>query len=82
MAKALARKEIDLISPARMRVMGILFLAIGAAIWGLFSRGMTGSTITTFVMVPSGSDTQLADWKLPTLAPNWRGRAALASAPI
>lgn len=68
MARANARKEIDLISPTRMRVMGILFLVIGIAIWGLFSRGISGGTTTTFVMVPSGSDTQLGDWKLPSLA--------------
>jgi simple sugar transport system permease protein len=68
MARANARKEINLVSPTRMRVMGVLFLVIGAAIWGLFSRGVSGDTTTTFVMVPSGSDTQLADWKLPTQA--------------
>ena len=68
MARATVRKEIDLVSPTRMRVMGILFLVAGAAIWGLFSRGTTGSTITTFVMAPSGSETKLADWKLPTMA--------------
>ena len=68
MARATARKEVDLVSPTRMRVMGILFLVIGAAIWGLFGRGIPGGTITTFVMAPSGSETQLANWKLPTLA--------------
>lgn len=68
MARAMARKEVDLISPTRMRVMGVLFLVIGAAIWLFFSRSISGGTITTFVMVPSGSDTKLADWKLPTLA--------------
>jgi len=62
------RKEVDIISPTRMRVMGVLFLVIAVAIWGLFSRGIPGGTITTFVMVPSGSETKLADWKLPTMA--------------
>ena len=68
MARAMIRKEVDIISPTRMRVMGVLFLVIAVAIWGLFSRGIPGGTITTFVMVPSGSETKLADWKLPTMA--------------
>lgn len=68
MTRAIARKEIDLISPTRMRVMGVLFIVIAVAIWGLFGRIIPAGTITTFVMVPSGSDTELANWKLPTLA--------------
>src|SRR5512139_2691476 len=68
MTRATARKEIDLISPTRMRVMGVLFLVIAVAIWGLFGRIIPAGTTTTFVMVPSGSDTELANWRFPTLA--------------
>jgi hypothetical protein len=66
MTSATLRKEADMVSITRMRVMGILFLLIGAAIWILFGRGTNGSAVTTFVMVPGGSDARLADWKLPS----------------
>jgi ABC-type uncharacterized transport system permease subunit len=68
MTSTTMRKEADMVSLTRMRVMGIVFLLFGAAIWILFSRGTTNSAITTFVMVPSGSDAKLANWKLPSAA--------------
>jgi ABC-type uncharacterized transport system permease subunit len=69
MTSAKARnKEADTVSLTRMRVMGIVFLLIGAAIWIMFGRTTTNRAITTFVMVPSGSDATTANWQLPSMA--------------
>jgi general nucleoside transport system permease protein len=68
MTSAKARKEADTVSLTRMRVMGIVFLLIGAAIWIMFSRTTTNRAITTFVMVPSGSAATTANWQLPSMA--------------
>lgn len=62
------RKEIEVVSPTRQRVMGIVFLLLGAAIWLLFGRGTEAGLTTTFDLVPGGFDSNLADWKLPALA--------------
>jgi general nucleoside transport system permease protein len=68
MTSATTHKEADTVSLTRMRVMGIVFLLIGAAIWIMFARSTTNSAITTFVMVPSGSDATTANWQLPSMA--------------
>jgi ABC-type uncharacterized transport system permease subunit len=68
MTSATTHKEADTVSLTRMRVMGIVFLLIGAAIWIMFGRTTTNSAITTFVMVPSGSDATTANWQLPSMA--------------
>ena len=62
------RKEVELASPTRQRVMGILFLLLGAAIWFFFSRGVEAGVDTTFKLVPGGFDSNLPDWKLPAMA--------------
>ncbi len=62
------RKEIELASPTRQRVMGIVFLLLGAAIWFFFSRGVEAGATTTFDLVPGGFQSDLADWTLPALA--------------
>ena len=68
MATTSLRKEIELTSPTRQRVMGIVFLVLAAGIWLLFGRGTEGGLTTTFNLVPGGIESNLPDWKLPTLA--------------
>jgi len=68
MATTSLRREIEVTSPTRQRVMGILFLLLAAGIWLLFGRGTEGGLTTTFNLVPGGIDSNLPDWKLPTLA--------------
>jgi simple sugar transport system permease protein len=47
--------------------MGLVFLAIAAGIWLLFIRQVGPDQITTYRMVPSGSDIKFPDWKFTTL---------------
>jgi simple sugar transport system permease protein len=68
MATMSLRREISQISPTRQRVMGIVFLVLGASIWFFFGRTLDGGLTTTFNLVPGGSSTTLPDWKLPALA--------------
>jgi ABC-type uncharacterized transport system permease subunit len=67
MATTTLRQEVTYVSPTRQRVMGVIFLALAAAIWLLFSRGITSEQATTFVMTPGGYETTLPDWHLPSL---------------
>ncbi len=64
---ALQREEVRFISTTRQRVMGILFVLLGAAIWFFFSRGMATDAITKFVMTPGGSAATIPDIVVPTL---------------
>jgi ABC-type uncharacterized transport system permease subunit len=68
MATTSLRREVELTSPTRQRVMGIVFLVLAAGIWLLFGRSTAGGVTTTFNLVPGGIDSNLPDWKLPTLA--------------
>jgi ABC-type uncharacterized transport system permease subunit len=68
MATTSLRREIEVVSPTRQRVMGIVFLALAAGIWLLFGRGMQSGLTTTFDLVPGGIESNVPDWKLPTLA--------------
>jgi len=68
MATTSLRREIEMTSPTRQRVMGIVFLVLAAGIWLLFGRATGGGVTTTFNLVPGGIDSNLPDWKLPTLA--------------
>ncbi len=68
MATTTLRREIEVVSPTRQRVMGVIFLIIGAAIWLLFSRSVQTGQVTTFVLTPGGIDMSVPDWKLPSLA--------------
>ncbi len=68
MATTALRREFEIVSPARQRVMGGLFLVLGLAIWLFFARGMQVELKTTFVMTPGGYATTLPDVILPTAA--------------
>ena len=54
-------------SPTRRIVMGILFLAVSAAIWLIFIRTLEPGVQTTFKMMPGGSDQNIPDWVFSTL---------------
>jgi len=54
---------VEYVSPTRRRVMGVIFLAIAALIWFLFSRGLDSELITTFKLSAGGSS------RIPL--PNW-----------
>jgi len=68
MATTALRREIEYVSPTRQRVMGILFLLIGAAIWFFFGRTVEPGLTTTFNLVPGAFEPRLPDWRLPTVA--------------
>jgi simple sugar transport system permease protein len=68
MATTALRREIEIVSPTRQRVMGVLFLAIGLFIWLFFSRPVPPGTTTTFGMTPGGFEAAIPDWELPALA--------------
>ncbi|MEN8241244.1 MAG: ABC transporter permease [Chloroflexota bacterium] len=67
MAENKIRKEVDYISPARRRGMGIFFLLVAIGIWGLFSRTSVSGEITTFMMSTSGTEIQLPGWTFNTV---------------
>jgi ABC-type uncharacterized transport system permease subunit len=68
MATTSLRRGVEIVSPTRQRVMGVVFLVIGAAIWLLFSRSVQPGMTTTFVLTPGGSQMSVPDWRLPSLA--------------
>jgi len=68
MATTALRREIEVVSPTRQRVMGIVFLLLAAAIWFFFGRGTEIGLTTTFNLVPGGIESNLPDWPVPTLA--------------
>lgn len=68
MATTTLRRELEYVSPTRQRVMGIVFLLIAAAIWFFFGRGTESGLITAFNLVPGGVESNLPDWRVPTLA--------------
>ena len=66
MATTTLRQEVEVYSPTRKWVMGVLFLAIGLLIFFLFARNISAETITTFVMTPGGIESTAPDWFLPS----------------
>ena len=68
MATTTLRRELEYVSPTRQRVMGIVFLLLAAAIWLFFGRGTEGGLTTAFNLVPGGIESNLPDWRVPTLA--------------
>ena len=62
-----AINNIEVISPARRRTMGVVFLAIAVLIWVLFSRTVAPGVETTFKMNPGGSEPIIPDWIFTSL---------------
>ena len=61
------RREIEVVSPTRQRVMGIVFLGLAFAIWFLFGSNVEGGLVTSYGLEPGGVESTLPDWNLPTL---------------
>ena len=66
-SKSTTEKNFEIVSPARRRVMGLVFLAFAALIWFLFSRTVEPGVETTLKMVPGGSDQNIPDWIFSSL---------------
>jgi len=65
MANVITLKRIETTSPTRQRVMGVLFLVLGLAIWFLFGRAAEPGTTASFGLVPGGSQQNLPPWIVP-----------------
>ena len=55
------------ITPTRRIVTGIVFLVISAMIYLLISRTTEAGLLTTFKMIPAGTDQEIPDWVFPSL---------------
>jgi len=66
MATTALRKEVEIYSPTRKWVMGLIFLAIGAVIYLFFARPLDADIATTFVMTPGGIESTFPDWVFPS----------------
>jgi len=65
--QAIKHERIYEVSPTRKLVMGIIEIIIGAFIFIVFVRTVSGAAKTTFVMTPGGINIgQAGDWILPT----------------
>ncbi len=62
------RRQVEIVSPTRQRVMGIVFLVFGFAIWLIFARQTGADQVTTFALTPGGSEVVLPDWRVPSAA--------------
>jgi simple sugar transport system permease protein len=60
------RQEVDIVSPTRKWVMGLLFLGAGFVIWWFFARSLDPETITKFGMTPGGSKATIPNLVLPS----------------
>jgi ABC-type uncharacterized transport system permease subunit len=60
-------KKVEVVAPTRQRVMGILFILFGVAIWFLFIRGIEAGKVTKFGMTPGGMEATIPDMVIPTL---------------
>jgi ABC-type uncharacterized transport system permease subunit len=60
-------KEVVSVAPTRQRVMGVLFMLFGIAIWFLFIRNVEAGTVTKFGMTPGGMKATMPDMILPSL---------------
>lgn len=68
MATTALRREVELVSPTRQRVMGLIFLLLAFGIWFLFSRSAPADATTTFGLTTGGAVKVLPDLKLPSMA--------------
>lgn len=62
------RRKVVVVSTTRQRVMGLVFLAFGGAIWFFFSRQISPDASTNFVVNLGAIARAVPDWSLPTLA--------------
>jgi len=60
------RREIELVSPTRKIIMGLIFLLLAVGIYLLFVQGMDPTKVTKFGMTPGGTEKTMPDLVLPT----------------
>lgn len=60
------RRELTIVSPTRQRVMGVIFLLIGLALWWFFARPIAPDVITKFGTTVGASASKIPDLLLPT----------------
>ena len=60
------RRELEIVSPTRQRVMGGLFILLGLIIWVAFARGVDPDVVTKFGLTPGGFKKTIPDMVLPT----------------
>ncbi|HPS42482.1 MAG TPA: ABC transporter permease [Anaerolineaceae bacterium] len=69
---AIRRTKLGEISTTRRISTGIIELIVAAFIYFVFARGLTSSTLTTFIMTPGGiTSGQMADWVIPSQLTLW-----------
>ncbi len=66
MATTALRREVEIISPTRKWVMGILFLVCGIAVWLLFARNLEIDVVTKFGMTVGGAKASIPNLVLPS----------------
>lgn len=67
MSTIAVHKQIDYISSARQRWMGIIFTALGLAVYFAFANSLEPGLYTTYVMTPGGSSVTFDDWVFKTI---------------
>ncbi|KPL84305.1 ABC transporter permease [Thermanaerothrix daxensis] len=71
-------RKIEVVSPTRQRVMGILFILLGLALVFFFTPGLSQGQVTTFGLSLATSDIQLPPWQVHTL-PTLYGLAVVSA---
>jgi simple sugar transport system permease protein len=66
-AQTALRKQVEIASPTRRIVMGIIFLALGLVTLLVFTNGITADMRTSFGLNASGATTQIDPWVVHTL---------------
>jgi simple sugar transport system permease protein len=61
-------RKIEIVSPTRQRVMGVLFILLGLALVFFFTPGLTQDQTTTFGLSLATSQVQLPPWQVHTLS--------------
>ncbi|MCX8024986.1 MAG: ABC transporter permease [Thermanaerothrix sp.] len=61
-------RKIEVVSPTRQRVMGVLFILLGLALVFFFTPGLTQDQTTTFGLSLATSQVQLPPWQVHTLS--------------
>ncbi len=58
-------REVELVTPTRQWVIGVLYLLFGLSIWYLFSRPLEAGVLTKFGLTPAGTDAIVSDLVFP-----------------
>jgi simple sugar transport system permease protein len=61
-ATVLRQKIVEIVSPVRRITVGVIFLALAAVIWFVFSSSVDHAAQTKFVLNPGGAGSVIPDW--------------------